>query len=233
MMPVKCNVCDSDVAEFAQGQILNRYQVTYYRCSQCGHVQTEPPYWLADAYRTAIVDDDTGLVGRNLHFAQFTSRLIQAAFNPQREFLDYGGGYGLFVRLMRDAKLNFYRYDKYCQNLFALGFDRDLTNGSQYEMVTAFEVFEHFIFPARQIAEILRCTRSLLLSTEVLPFNNPPKPNEWHYYAPSGGQHIAFYTVEALTCLARKHGLKLYTDQKWLHLMTDKNLQIGGFARFG
>ena len=225
-MAVKCRVCDSEAAEFAHGQILNRYTIAYYRCGQCGHVQTESPYWLADAYRTAIVDDDTGLVGRNLHFAQFTTRLIQAAFNPQKDFLDYGGGYGLFVRLMRDAKLNFFRHNKYCQNLFALGLDRDLANGARYDLVTAFEVFEHFIFPAKQVEEILGCTRSILLSTEVLPFNNPPKPDEWHYYAPAGGQHIAFYTRGSPRLHGGKHGLKLYTDRRWLHLMTDKTCKL-------
>jgi len=42
---------------------------------------------------------------------------IESNLNPDGIFLDYAAGYGLFVRLMRDAGYNFRWSDLYCQNL--------------------------------------------------------------------------------------------------------------------
>jgi hypothetical protein len=50
------------------------------------------------------------------------------------------GGYGMFVRLMRDGGFDFHREDPLCDNLFAQGFDRQ--DDGTFELVTAFEVFE-------------------------------------------------------------------------------------------
>ena len=68
-------------------------------------------------------------------------------FDPKAKFLDYGGGYGMLVRLMRNYGFDFYYFDKYCQNLFANGFDLKDSACSRFELLTAFELFEHFSEP--------------------------------------------------------------------------------------
>ena len=47
-------------------------------------------------------------------------------FKSNGSIVDYGGGYGLLVRLMRNSGFDFYRYDPYCANFFAKGFEVDL-----------------------------------------------------------------------------------------------------------
>ena len=96
---MKCKVCDSDSHNLANAKILSKYQVEYFRCSNCGFVQTETPYWLEEAYSEAIASSDVGLVFRNGMFSSLTSKLIFQFFEHQAKFIDYGGGYGLFVRL--------------------------------------------------------------------------------------------------------------------------------------
>ncbi len=49
----------------------------------------------------------------------------------------------MFVRLMRDNGFDFYRSDRQCENLFAKGFEASLDVSPSYELLTAFEVFEH------------------------------------------------------------------------------------------
>ena len=99
---VRCRVCGAQSGGFGSARVFERIDVQYFQCSRCRFVQTEQPYWLDEAYSSPLIAADVGAVARNLRFAGITQALIQQCFDPDRAFLDYGGGYGLFVRLMRD-----------------------------------------------------------------------------------------------------------------------------------
>ncbi|OKH30413.1 glycosyl transferase group 1 [[Phormidium ambiguum] IAM M-71] len=219
---MKCKICRSETTHFAKATILEKYDIDYFKCENCGFVQTEEPYWLSEAYTNAIASSDVGLVFRNLQFSQITSNIIFSIFDDSSKFLDYGGGYGLFVRLMRDAGFDFYWYDKFCENIFAKGFATVAEEG-EYELVTAFEVFEHFSNPLTEIQSILKFSRNIFFSTELLPENNP-KPGEWWYYSLQDGQHIAIYTAKSLAIIAETLGLNYYTNGLNLHLITEKQI---------
>ncbi|MGL5134770.1 MAG: class I SAM-dependent methyltransferase, partial [Planktothrix sp.] len=216
-----CKVCGSISPYFAQATVLNRYAVDYFKCSVCGFVQTEKPYWLEVAYADPIAISDVGLVGRNFKFSQITQELIISCFNPQGKFLDYGCGYGLFVRLMRDLGFDFYGYDQYCQNIFYQGFEGN--QQEKYDLVTAFEVFEHFVNPLEEIEKLLKFSKNLLFSTQLLPADHP-QPDQWWYYALHEGQHIGIYTYQSLVKIAEKFKLNLYSDGSSLHLLTEHKI---------
>ncbi len=201
--------------------MLNKYDVDYFQCSQCRFIQTETPYWLDEAYAEAITGSDIGLVTRNLRLAEATQLLVTSYFNPDAACLDYGGGYGLFVRLMRDAGFDFRWYDKFCRNLFAEGAVGTLDR--QYELVTAFELVEHLVDPQAEIDAMLNLSDSLLFSTELLPDSNPT-PDQWWYYAPHEGQHIAIHTYQSLQHLANQLGVNFYSNHRSLHLLTRRTL---------
>ena len=86
-------------------------------------MQTEKPYWLEEAYSTPIAAEDTGILKRNYDNRIIASAVIEGFFNAGAQFLDYGGGWGILTRLMRDDGYDFYLMDKYSENLFARGFD--------------------------------------------------------------------------------------------------------------
>ncbi|VXD24074.1 hypothetical protein PL8927_790170 [Planktothrix serta PCC 8927] len=223
-----CKICSSLSPYFAEATILNAYSIDYFKCSVCGFVQTEDPYWLDIAYSNPIAISDVGLVARNFKFSQITQQLILSGFHPQGKFLDYGCGYGLFVRLMRDSGLNFYGYDKYCQNIFYQGFEGN--EQETYDLVTAFEVFEHFVNPLEEIQSLLKFSKNLLFSTQLLPANHP-KPDEWWYYALHEGQHISLYTYQSLVKIAEKFKLNLYSDGSNLHLLTEIKLSESAWKK--
>ena len=227
---MNCKICASSSIFFANAKLLNKYDVDYFQCSDCGFVQTEDPYWLADAYSEAIAGSDIGLVTRNMNLSACARLLIEQYFNPDAQFLDYGGGYGLFVRLMRDVGFDFYWSDKFCKNLFAQGFEDN--GNSQYELVTAFELLEHLVDPVQEISEMLKLGNSLLFSTSLLPPSNPA-PGEWWYYAPHEGQHIAIYTPESLKRLSQQLDCNLYSDGQSVHLITQRTLPDDIFSTLG
>jgi hypothetical protein len=220
---VSCTICGCPIEPWGRAIVLGKYDVGYVRCVACGFVRTEHPYWLDEAYASPIVAADIGSVHRALSFGRITRRLILACFEPGARFLDYGGGYGLFTRLMRDWGLDFYHYDRYCQNLLAVGCEGDVSGATGYELLTAFEVFEHLADPIAEIARMLGLSRSLLFSTQLIPPSRPA-PGEWWYYAPGHGQHVAFYTRAAIDVIARRFGLRAYSDGSSLHLLTDRRI---------
>ncbi|MBD2577312.1 glycosyltransferase [Oscillatoria sp. FACHB-1406] len=232
---MKCKICDSPVQHFSRTLVLEKYEVDYFQCKNCGFVQTEEPYWLEEAYKRPIAKSDYGLVSRNISFARLTASVLANLFNIRAKFLDYGSGYGLLVRLMRDMGIDFWGYDRYCESLFATEM-LDEPEIDSFELVTAFEVFEHFVNPLQDIEKILQFSKNILFSTELLPPSNP-KPDEWGYYVPHEGQHIAIYTVDALTEIAQKFNLHLYTNQTFIHLLSERDLpqdlhKILDFSRY-
>lgn len=220
---MNCKICGAISDAFANGKILSEYLISYYQCKHCGFIQTEEPFWLEESYSQAINDSDIGIVSRNIEHARLSKTIISIFFNSGARFVDYGGGYGMFVRLMRDYGFDFYRSEKYCQNLFAKGFDLEEPSYDTFELLTSFEVFEHFLDPVTELDNLLKLSPNILFSTALIPPSNP-KPEEWWYYGLDHGQHISFYTVKSLQYLANSKGLNLYTNSRNLHLFTKKKM---------
>jgi Methyltransferase domain len=206
-------------------KILNKYDVSYYKCDETGFIQTEEPFWLEEAYSSAITKLDVGLVHRNITLAERVSKIITPHFNANGIFLDYAGGYGLFTRLMRDRGFNYHHTDMYCSNLFAEYFDiADLPPATSFNLVSAFEVFEHLANPIQAIQSMLKFSDNLLFTTALQPINtNDIK--DWSYLSPETGQHVSFYTVKSLAYIAQSLGYSFYTDGEFLHLFTKQTFE--------
>ena len=120
---MNCKICNKKSNYIFNAKILNKYNIEYYHCPNCGFLQTEEPFWLEEAYKESINISDTGIMVRNLYLSKITTLIIYFLFDKNKKFLDYAGGYGIFVRLMRDIGFDFYWYDKYSENLLARGFE--------------------------------------------------------------------------------------------------------------
>lgn len=217
-----CKLCGAQATEIFQKLVLGKHQVKYYRCGTCLFTQTEQPFWLDEAYSKAITALDLGLVYRNLYLSPIVQSIIGRYFNREARFLDFGGGYGLFVRIMRDAGLDFYRQDKYCENLFASNFDlSDITVSAPFEALTAFELFEHLDSPLQGVEEMLGYSKSIIFSTDLAADGDL---SSWDYLVPEVGQHIALYHRKSLEVIAAKFRLNLYSNGRNIHMLTPKKL---------
>lgn len=223
-----CPLCTGERNVRFRSIVLDRYPVAYWYCPACGLLQTEKPYWLGEAYGSAIATVDTGLVQRNLSLSRILSCLLYFHFQKNGRYLDIAGGYGLLTRLMRDIGFDYFWSDMYCENLFARGFT-EKDGGSRYTAITAFEVLEHIHDPLAFLEQSLSKygTRSIIFSTELYE-GVPPRPEDWWYYAFRTGQHVSFYRLGTLKSLAGRYGLHLQSNGT-IHMMTDKPCFPGFF----
>ena len=205
-LSVGCKICGETSVHFGATEVLRKYRVQYFRCERCGFIQTEEPYWLGEAYSSAIANQDVGIMQRNLMNCEVTSAILSLLFPRVSSAVDFGAGHGVLVRLMRDRGFNFYWSDLHATNDYARGFES--REGSTFDFLTAFEVLEHLNDPISDLANLMELSDNVFVSTLIVP---QPTPGlmDWWYYAPTTGQHIAFYTMEALQLLASRFGRKL------------------------
>lgn len=210
-----CRVCGSTPRLTFSSRVLG-HTVDYFDCEDCGYFQTEQPYWLEQAYSSAINSVDTGILWRNqLNVRRVIMTL--AAFGCLRgRVIDHAGGYGILVRLLRDTGVDAYWRDKYCTNLMARGFEA--ADGS-CDVLTAFEVFEHMEHPLPELKRLLCEAPIVLLSTELISSGAPPDP-DWWYLGPEHGQHIGFFRARTLAWMAQRLGCHHVSANQSLHLFS-------------
>jgi hypothetical protein len=179
------------------------------------------PVWLGEAYSSAITASDVGLVDKNLWFAKVVVAIVSTLFDANGRFVDYGGGTGIFTRLMRDAGFDWYWFDHYCTNVFAKGYAADIRDGGRYELQTAAELFEHPVDPMQTLAMLCELSPNILFTTRLLP-DPPPRLEEWWYYDLEHGQHVSFFTRKSLRLLGEKFELHLTSNGENLHLFSRK-----------
>jgi hypothetical protein len=196
----QCRLCFGATKKVFAKKILKKHVVDYFVCSNCGSMQTEKPYWLKEAYEPANDIYDTGQVVRSLMNAAFLMAMHRALDFRDGKVLDYGGGSGLTVRLLRDVGINAWAYDLHGVPRLAAGFQSE--DLSDCKMINLCEVAEHFDEPARYIEKIFSADPGVTVIQTVL-FDQPDE--NWYYLGIEHGQHVFFYSVKALDLIANKY----------------------------
>jgi len=220
---MKCKICENNSEKIFTAEVLTKYNVSYFRCNTCAFIQTETPYWIEEAYSNAIPDLDTGVLMRNIDISKKLSTLLPYFLtSPEIKCLDFAGGYGILVRLMRDIGYDFYWYDKYCENLFARGFES--INNYPYKIITAFEIFEHLSEPMAEIGDLIvnNSCEALFCSTMLA---DKIVDKDWWYFSFESGQHIGFYSMDTLEYMAEKFNMYLYSFESFFHIFSKKKLK--------
>lgn len=211
-----CRVCRGKVEKLFNYKLLGHH-VNLFECLRCAYVSTEEPYWLVQAYQSAINSNDTGIMLRNAQNVSVVLATLAMLGLTKERVVDCAGGYGILVRMLRDVGVDAYWSDPYSENLLARGFDH---SGEKAALVTAFEAFEHFVNPPQELEELFSIAPNLLMSTELIP-TPAPKIGDWWYYIPETGQHIGFFRIPTLEYLAKKFNKFLISDGRSYHLFCD------------
>jgi hypothetical protein len=201
---IPCRLCGNESIEKFHLCGLSKIEVAYFECMNCGSLQTQEPNWLDEAYAKSNLSDlDVGAAQRVVVNQAFV--LLFAKLFKLRLILDFGGGDGLLCRLLRDRGLDAYTADEFGIAAYARPFGGSLTRC--YDLVTAFEVFEHFRDPSVSLARLFDSRpRFIVASTEVYSGQG----SNWWYLAPQSGQHVFFYSRKALHLLAKTHEYSYY-----------------------
>ena len=212
-----CRVCGKKADFFFSKQILGKYDVAYFKCSNCGHVQTEDPHWLEEAYLNHDSKLDVGMADRCVWTAQTMAALAwRLKIGPEEPCLDWGAGTGLFVRLCRDYGMNFFYFDRYPRNVFARGFESEPSGGKKWTCISAFEVAEHLPNPIADFEELFRLAPRYIVFSTLLYNGETP---DWWYFT-DNGQHVAFYTRRSLELIGSHYGYQLASNDRDLHLFS-------------
>lgn len=217
---MNCKICSHNSKKIFSAKIMKKYHIDYFFCWNCNFLSTEEPYWLKEVYTSPISKFDTGCIQRNINISKNLIILLSIFFDYKKKFVDYAGGHGLLVRIMRDIGFDFFWIDKYAENIFSSGFEGDCIPKSEVEAVTVFECFEHFQNPMEEIEKITSISNNVIFSTKLLP-SPIPSPEDWWYYMLSRGGHISFYSKKTIQFIAVKFNLK-YFSYGDLHILTKK-----------
>jgi Methyltransferase domain len=201
---IPCRLCGSESAMKFQLRGFNRLNTVYFECTNCGSLQTQEPSWLQEAYTNSNLSiTDTGAAQRVL--VNHAWVLMFARFFQLRRMLDFGGGDGLLCRLLRNRGLDAYTTDDHVKSTYAPSFEGTLTRG--YDLITAFEVFEHLPHPSSSLQRLFEVEpRFIVGSTEIYSGQD----SSWWYLSPHTGQHVFFYSPKALELLARRYRYSYY-----------------------
>ncbi len=210
-----CRLCGGNTEFAFSGTVLGKYAINYWRCLHCRSLQTDEPYWLSESYKSVHSATDTGMVARTWQMARTASLMLRlAGTGPHAVCLDWGGGNGLFCRMMRDQGFNFYNDDKYADPFYCHGFTRRQCGGQPIDVITSFEVFEHLPNPANDLAQIEKLNPKLwIFSTQLYSSQDCT----WKYLAPDTGRHVFFYSGEALSLFASARGYRFLRGRE-MHL---------------
>ena len=215
---VDFNKCCSDGAQ----SVLPRSGVgiSYVLCDQCGFCfAPEFAAWSLEDFETRIYNAEYVLVDPDYVDARprANASSLLATFGERGKelrHLDYGGGRGLLSELLREKGWQSESYDPFVDRSVPLP---DL---GQFDLVTAYEVFEHVPDVRRLVADLA----SLLKPDGVVLFStllSDGNVSQWHsltwwYAAPRNG-HISLFSARSLAALGAIEGFAVGSFSQDLH----------------
>ena len=189
--------------------------VYYALCNQCNFCYSpEMILWTPELFKAHVYNDDYLTIDSEYeeirpkqNFGLINSKLGQ--FKKKFSHLDYGGGNGNLSSLLRADGFDSTSYDVFVDTFTAIEL------GKKFDLITAFEVFEHHSDPnqlIKELCELLMPNRMILFSTILSDGNIVPNNRlNWFYASPRNG-HISLFSKAPLEFLARKFEFNFVSD---------------------
>jgi hypothetical protein len=218
---ITCPICQSPTFRLFTVMIQFENSRDLYRCPKCGFSFYPSQDWINGSFSDELNSLDVGSVERVLLVCDFLSEFIYSEKLTEAKFLDYGGGYGLQTRIMRDRGFNFNNFDPHTQPLFSKYFTGEPCG--RYDLISLIEVSLHFENPVVEFTKIMELGDYLVFTSVVPGKDFGP---EWWYITGESGQHIAFYPLSSLMEIAHQLGVMFSSDGRFFHVFHKKPLRL-------
>jgi SAM-dependent methyltransferase len=201
---------------------LSGFLIDYMLCSRCGFCfAPQIANWSLEEFEERIyndqyikVDPDYVDARPRLNAANLISLFGEHAGSIRH--LDYGGGSGLLSSLLKESNWNSSSYDPFVNR------DVNPEEIGKFDLVSAFEVFEHVPEPR----ELMKKLRSILSSSGMVVFSTvvsdgniyPNQRLNWSYASPRNG-HISLFSRQSLHLLAEENGFHFSSLSDIYHLL--------------
>ncbi|AYQ56210.1 hypothetical protein THERMOT_2229 [Bathymodiolus thermophilus thioautotrophic gill symbiont] len=229
--PVCNGTCESlDVVDFnksceeSRGIFLpmSGHSVYYYLCNQCSFCFAPAMYqWSLDDFSKKIYNDEY----INIDPDSLKTRPEENANNINQFFLekkkeirhlDYGGGNGLLSDLLTKQGWDSSSYDPFVNR------DVNIKNLKKFDLITAFEVFEHVPDVDNLMLELSTLIKEdgIVLFSTLLSDGNLEKNKRinWWYVSPRNG-HISVFSKNSLAILAKNHQFNTNSFSAGFHIL--------------
>lgn len=195
------------------------FLVQYLFCEDCGFCFAPELYgWTLKQFADKIYNDSYVEVDPDYLSARprTNARSLVSMIGDRGLYirhLDYGGGNGLLSELLREEGWQSASYDPFI--------DSDgLRDFGKFDLITAYEVFEHVPDPRRlvkDLALLLDDDGLLLFSTLVSDGNLRPRQRlDWWYASPRNG-HISLFSTKSLSVLGAREEFKFGSFSAGFH----------------
>lgn len=233
-----CPICDSksqmiDVVDFNKNCEENKgiflplsgVPIYYFMCDGCNFTFS-PAFWnwteqdfLDCIYNEKYIDIDPDYVEtRPLANASVLQQIFPSHTNLINH-IDYGGGNGVMSNALLQNGWNSKSYDPFPKSIASID------ELGKFNLITAFEVFEHVPNPNELIENLIKLMdESCLILFSTLISDKDIKINSrlnWWYCSPRNG-HISLYSKKSLLELGKKFGLNFGSFSDGFHYFSNK-----------
>lgn len=196
--------------------------IYYAFCGGCGFCfAPEMSTWSLEKFEDKVYNDDYAVVDpdyKEVRPRGNAGTLVSLFGSLPRSVrhLDYGGGNGVLVDLLRTSGWNSISYDPLVNR------DVSAEQLGRFELITAFEVFEH----VPDVQQLMSHLRSLLAPDGLVLFSTLLSDGSihrnqrlsWWYASPRNG-HISLFSRNSLALLAQNHGFHFGSFSVGCHIL--------------
>ena len=209
-----CPICHSQVRLFSNFLIQGKIGGRYLKCTSCNFIHAENPSWLEGSFTDALNSLDIGSVDRCNIVADFVEVLANSLKVDNPKVLDWGGGYGLLTRILRDRGVRCTHYDPYTEPLFANNIK--LQSDARFDLIVLSEVMLHMTDPISTLTELLKISDNIMFTAVIAP---PDVTPDWWYFMPDTGQHVAIFSQQTIPELGAALKVNTLSDNQFFHLV--------------